>query len=233
MYQVSLRQFTGPLDLLLHLVEEKNLEITEISLSKITQDYLDYISQQNEIAPGDLADFLVVASTLLLIKSKSLLPNLQLTPEEEEEVRSLEERLVIFKQFKEKSQWIMHTYQKHTYLFSRPPWSGVRSVFLPPQKFDLLSLPFYYRNITKDLLSPRETIEEKKIRRVVSLKSRIKDLINRLTQGKKYNFGELVADKKDKIELIVTFLAVLHLVRDNLIEIQQKKNFDTIWISST
>ena len=102
MYQVSTQQFTGPLDLLLQLVEKKNLAITELSLAQVTQEYVAFLNEQEEINPEDLADFLVIASTLLLIKSRSLLPSLVLAPEEETEIMDLETRLKIYKLYKDR-----------------------------------------------------------------------------------------------------------------------------------
>ena len=97
MYEITTKEFSGPLDLLLQLVEKKNLEITEISLAQVTQDYVTYIGNQELVHPEELADFLVIASTLLLIKSKSLLPTLELEIEEQEEILDLENHLQLYK----------------------------------------------------------------------------------------------------------------------------------------
>jgi len=90
---------------------------------------------------------------------------------------------------------------------------------------------FSYKKII-ETIEPEIKMEERKIEKVVSLKERIKELINRLTKGKTFSFDQLIEDKNKRIELIVTFLAVLHLAKEGVVDIQQKKNFEKIWISS-
>lgn len=106
MFNIKTEQFSGPLDLLLRLIEERNLQITDISLSNVTNEYLEYIKQA-ESSTNELADFLVIASTLILIKSKAILPTLELSSEETEEILDLKERLILYKIFKQKTQNIL------------------------------------------------------------------------------------------------------------------------------
>jgi segregation and condensation protein A len=232
MYNVSTQKFTGPLDLLLQLVEKNHLEITEISLAHVTQDYLVYVGSQDFIAPEELADFLVVAATLLLIKSKTLLPVMTLKPEEEEEIFDLENRLQLYKKYKEKGKEIQSLWQKGIYLFTRPPWKETIIEFSPPPHFEAADLANFFK---KTLIGIEESIplEKKKIAKIVSLKERIQELMEKLTQGKNYSFEELISQSKDKkMDLIVTFLAILYLVKENLIKVKQDKNFSSLWISS-
>ncbi|HPC31091.1 MAG TPA: segregation/condensation protein A [Candidatus Paceibacterota bacterium] len=230
MYQVKVYNFSGPLDLLLQLVEKRNLKITEISLAQITQDYLDHIDGISLVSPNELADFLVIASTLLLIKSKSLLPSLEITEEEESEILNLENKLELYRFFQERGKEILEILKRKNYLYSRP-LKEEAIVFLPPKNLSLDDLLFYYKKII-ETIEPEIKMEERKIEKVVSLKERIKELINRLTKGKTFSFDQLIEDKNKRIELIVTFLAVLHLAKEGVVDIQQKKNFEKIWISS-
>ncbi|MGB9680594.1 MAG: segregation and condensation protein A [Minisyncoccia bacterium] len=230
MYEVKVQNFSGPLDLLLQLVEQKNLEITEISLAQITQDYLNHLNTESLISPNELADFLVVASTLLLIKSKSLLPTLELTQEEEKEILNLEEKLAIYKFFQERGKEILEILKKKNYLFVRPPWLEEKIVFSPPKNLTLNDLFLSYKKIREEVELPVD-LEERRIEKTISLKERIKELINRLTKGKTFAFDELIPDKTKRIEFVVTFLAVLHLVKEGVVDIKQDKNFDKIWIS--
>ncbi len=230
MYQVKVYNFSGPLDLLLQLVEKRNLKITEISLAQITQDYLDHIDGISLVSPNELADFLVIASTLLLIKSKSLLPSLEITEEEESEILNLENKLELYRFFQERGKEILEILKRKNYLYSRP-LKEEAIVFLPPKNLSLDDLFFSYKKII-ETIEPEIKMEERKIEKVVSLKERIKELINRLTKGKTFSFDQLIEDKNKRIELIVTFLAVLHLAKEGVVDIQQKKNFEKIWISS-
>lgn len=230
MYEVKVQNFSGPLDLLLQLVEKRNLEITEISLAQITQDYLNHLNDESLISPEELADFLVVAATLLLIKSKSLLPTLKLTKEEEEEILNLEQKLEIYKFFQERGKDILEMLKKKNFLFTRPPWPEEQIVFLPPKNFTVNDLLLSYKSLLEQV-EPEINLEQHKIEKTISLKERIKELVKRLTKGKKFVFDELIPDKTKRLELVITFLAVLHLVKEGIIEIKQDKNFEKIWIS--
>ena len=140
MYEITTEEFSGPLDLLLQLVEKKNLEITEISLAQVTQDYVTYIGNQELVHPEELADFLVIASTLLLIKSKSLLPTLELEIEEQEEILDLENHLQLYKIYKEQGIKMYESWNKGFYLFTRLPWKDTEAKFSPPHDFSLSNL---------------------------------------------------------------------------------------------
>ena len=234
MYEISTQKFSGPLDLLLQLVEKNNFEITEISLAKVTQDYLSYIEDQTLVASEELADFLVIAATLLLIKSKTLLPVLTMEPEEEEEILDLEHKLQLYKKYKEKGGEIYQLWQRGFFLFTRAPWKDVAVQFLPPPHLSVSDLAESFKKILAGF-EESKPLEEKKIARIVSLRERIQELIEKLTQGQSYSLTELAGgktNKEQKMDLIVTFLAVLYLAKKNLIKIKQEKNFSSLWISS-
>ncbi len=231
MYEITTEKFSGPLDLLLQLVEKKNLEITEISLAQVTQDYVTYIGDQALVHPEELADFLVIASTLFLIKSKSLLPTLELKTEEEEEILDLENRLQLYKIYKEQGIKIYEIWNKGFYLFTRLPWKDTKIKFSPPKNFSLSCLTKSFKKVLESF-EEEIPLEEKKIIKVVTLKQRIKELVQKLTQGKDYRLEELVPDKNKRIELVLTFLAILYLVKEDVVKIKQEKNFGSIWISN-
>src|SRR5258706_15754469 len=114
-YELKIEQYEGPLEKLLQLIEERKLAITEISLAAVTDDFLKYLETMLEVPPGVLADFIVVASRLVLIKSKSLLPELPLTEEEEEDIKDLEQRLLLYKRLKEAERHVLlfHNAKQH------------------------------------------------------------------------------------------------------------------------
>ena len=233
MYQVSIQNFSGPLDLLLQLVESKNLSITDLSLAQVTQEYISYINEQENIDPQELADFLVIASTLLLIKSKALLPSLTLNNEEEKEILDLETRLKIYKKYKEAAEFLKGKIKKEIFVINRSSWFDVTPSFSPPLRFEVDYLANSLQNILEQITGDKEIIlEEKKIEKIKTLEERIKELIERLTKGNKYKLSDLVEDKESKIDLILTFLAILHLAKRKIISLQQNNNFDEIWISS-
>src|SRR3989344_5879114 len=102
-FKVRVGQFEGPLELLLELIEKKKLHISDVSISQVADEFIEYIKSFETFPTADSADFILIASTLLLIKSKSLLPNLSLTEEEQGSIEDLENRLVIYKKYKELS----------------------------------------------------------------------------------------------------------------------------------
>ncbi|MGC8651298.1 MAG: segregation and condensation protein A [Minisyncoccia bacterium] len=233
MYQVSTQQFTGPLDLLLQLVEKKNLEITELSLAQVTQEYVSFVSEEQAINPEDLADFLVIASTLLLIKSRSLLPSLSLGQEEETEIMDLETRLKLYKLYKEAGIKIKEMFKKEIFVLSRPSWKNIETQFSPPPHFVLENLASSFLTILQEIKGEEtKPLAEKKIYTIISLEERIKELIERLTHGTKFNLKDLSLNKEDKVDLILTFLAVLHLAKQKIIKLNQNNNFDDIWITN-
>lgn len=232
MYQLSITNFNGPLDLLLQLIISKNLEITQISLAQITNDYTNYVSNSAEfLSPAELADFLVILATLLLIKSKALLPELELTPDEEGEVLNLEERLALYKFFQEQGKNINEQFQQKNFLYARPLNYESEIGFLPPPNLTAANLYQVFQDLTR-VLEPEEELEEKKINKRITLKERIESLLSRLTHNQIYTLDELVPDPLKKADLILTFLAILQLSKDGFVQIDQKNNFEKIWITS-
>jgi len=138
--EIKLTNFSGPLPLLLDLIEKNKLPITEVSLSLITEEYLNIIRNSNEINPLELADFLVIASTLLLLKSKTILPDLQLTPEEEGDIERLKIALIIYQKYKEKIKFIKERSLENNKLISRILWQDRISYFYPPSNLSINQL---------------------------------------------------------------------------------------------
>ncbi|NMB92016.1 MAG: segregation/condensation protein A [Parcubacteria group bacterium] len=231
MYQITIQNFSGTLDLLLQLVEKKNLAITELSLAQVTQEYVTFVNEQEQINAEDLAEFLVIASTLLLIKSRSLLPSLTLAPEEENEILDLETRLKIYQLYKIAGEEIKKMFRKEIYIMARSGWKNVEPQFLPPPHLsaDILSLSF--QKILSELqIEDTPLLAEKKIKKIQTLEERIKTLLQKITQGSRFRLQDLSLNKNDKIDLILTFLAALHLAKKKIITIKQNNNFDDIWI---
>ena len=116
--QFKLEQFEGPLDLLLQLIEDQKLEITNISLAQVTDQYIQYLNHAHDLRPEDLADFLVVAAKLLYLKSRALLPALRLD-EEEADAGELEKQLKIYKEYLDASKKIEQMIKAGHFAFAR------------------------------------------------------------------------------------------------------------------
>lgn len=233
-FVVTLDKFTGPLDILLRLIEEKHLEITEISLSSVTEDYLAWMTQAQDNYMENVTDFLQVATTLLLIKSRSILPTLEIAPEEREEIMDLQARLALYKLFKDLSTELVDSWSVKPKMFSRPYWIGKTVIFNPPPGITRNNLAKAYRLLLEKLESqvvihsPEAEIKQP----MISLQDKIVNILARLNAFKsKINFSAL-REKEAKEEIVITFLALLELLKDNKIKVQQDNLFGEIEVEA-
>jgi segregation and condensation protein A len=239
-YEIKIEKFSGPLEKLLELIEERQLEITTINLAEITNDFLKYLQTlaEENTHPSVISDFIVVASKLLLIKSKALLPSLELTKEEEEDIQDLELRLKIYKEFsargesalggKNAASNIKSLWENKKYSFGKELFSDLPPIFYPPSNLKTTDLADSIRNIITEL---QALIPEKKTvkKAVISVKEKMEELLNRLKNKLENSFKDISAEKP-KLEIIVIFLAILHLIRDRLIISTQNGQFSDIII---
>ncbi|NCS98636.1 segregation/condensation protein A [Candidatus Parcubacteria bacterium] len=226
-FEVDTDVFSGPLDLLLNLIEKRKLLINEISLAKITDDYISYVNNIEEISISDKANFILIASTLLLIKSKSLLPTLELTEEEEQSIEDLERRLKIHKRLKAVEPKIQEMYFKNPTYFKRDVKIEEVS-FRPTKKTSISFIKETIADIIKKL--PKvEKIPKAAIKKVVSLEEMINRLTERVKQGINTSFKEFTGiNTAQKTDIIVGFLAMLQLVKDGIIEVEQEEGYSDI-----
>ena len=151
MYQVRTDKFEGPMELLLELIQKEKLEITELSLSKVANEYLEYIKSNQNINLENLADFLSVASRLILIKSRALLPMLKFSEEEEEEIQDLAKQLEEYKKFKEVSINLGKIAGRGKICYSREGFGGVKSIFYPPEDFNIYDFKKHFLSILSEI----------------------------------------------------------------------------------
>lgn len=244
MYQVNLTKFSGPLDLLFSLIEEKKMAINEISLAQATDQFLGYFKKLQEdtlnkpesMSSTDyqriLADFLVIASRLILIKSRSLLPNLVLSREEEGDIKELEERLKIYQQIKIWGRELGKWAKGRPLYLSRESYFNLPVVFYPPKNIYPDNLAEIYKKFLKTL--PQiEKLEEQNLKRVVTLDQKIQELKTRINTAVEASFADISNGVKTKIDIILSFLAMLMLFRSRILELSQDKLFGEIWIKNT
>jgi segregation and condensation protein A len=226
-YHIKLEQFEGPLDLLLQLTEQEKLDITRVSLAQITDQYLEYIAQAKDITLAHLADFLSVAARLILIKSKALLPMLEFSEEEEEEIKDLEHQLAEYKKFKEASKNLATLFDSSETCFSREGFSGLSVVFYPPENITSADLLKAFNKVLGEIPIV-EKLEEDMVKEILTLEDRIVHLQEMLREKIQTSFSELVANAKDKVEVVVSFLAMLELVKQRMIHVEQGELFSEI-----
>ena len=230
-FNIKNEHFEGPLDLLLNLIEKRKLFVNDIALSQVTDDFIAYVKQYEESASlvylEKSAHFILVASTLLLIKSKSLLPQLSLTEEEQHSIEDLEARLREYQRIKELSVHIQHLFGSR-FIFSKLPQKPI-VVFAPDQSQTIPNLYEAIKRVLQQLPLKKEKLPEVIVRQIVSLEEMIENLTTRIGSGLKMTFREFSAEHKaEKVNVIVSFLAMLELVKTGLLRVEQHNAFSDI-----
>lgn len=231
-YTIKTEVFEGPLALLLSLIEKRKFFINDISLAQVADDYIEYINNQEDFPMASTADFILVASTLVLIKSKSLLPTLDLSSEEEGSIDDLEKRLKLHQKMKELSLHITKQFGKNI-MYPRTLSKNVEPVFSPDEDLTTFKIKegimFVLHNLPKKVIAlPKKVVEK-----VISLEEVMKNLTERITKSLKMSFKEFSGiGKKEKVDVIVSFLAMLELVKQGAISVTQDEHFSDITIES-
>jgi segregation and condensation protein A len=228
-YKVKSEVFEGPLDLLLELVNKRKLFISDVSLASVTDDFIKYIEEHEEFPIGESAEFIVIASTLMLVKSRSLLPGLELTHEEEESIQDLEQRLSLYAKVKEVAVEIGKLYGKQV-IFEKLPAKNRLVVFSPDSKTDIKNL-FMALGRVLESVPKTEIVPRALVRKMISLEETIENLSGRIAKSMRMKFsefsdtkGELTHEKK--VLVIVGFLAMLELVKRGAIRVTQESGGD-------
>lgn len=232
-YRVSLSQFEGPLDLLLHLIDKAEINIEDIFVSEITAQYLSYMDDLDELDMDRASSFLTVAAQLLLIKSRSLLPRPPIENEDEEDPKeALLRQLREYKAFKEVSEELHNRFEEARKSYTRLP----EDVVLPPQKFELqnASLDTLYQAFLEVLNREDETEEKQERTQSVrpdtfTVRDRVVHLRTRLKEGR-VRFTDLFSDTSSRMEKVVTFMALLEMLARGEVHITQGATFAPIYI---
>ena len=231
-YRFKLDQFEGPLDLLLHLVKEAKIDIKDIFVSKITEQYLLFMNDLSEEDMDKAGEFVEMAATLLEIKSKQLIPKPEEFSEvegEETEEQKLIRRLEEYKLFKEQSEKLKELENVDRFFKEPEPGSGDVRYVLGSLSFDGLLESF--SKLLARVQARESTVPEKKIQKErFSVAQKIAQIKDTLITKKKVVFSELFEDATDRIEVINTFLALLELLKHQVVRAVQDGNFAEIFI---
>jgi len=230
-YQVKMDAFEGPLDLLLSLIEKRKLFINDISLAAVADDYMAHVRTFESLPVRDTAHFLLVASTLVLIKSKSLLPALALTEEEKGDIEDLEKRLRIYKRMRELGQHVKSRFGAQM-LFAKIPAKNRQAVFSPDEHTSAPNLALAIRRVLQ-ALPVKEILPKTVVKKIVSLEEVMDNLTERITASIKISFREFSGSgAKERAHVIVSFLAMLELVKQGAISVRQDEHFTDISMES-
>jgi segregation and condensation protein A len=231
-YAIKLAVFEGPLDLLLHLIQKNEMEITDIPIAEITEQYLEYLNFMELLDLDVASEFLVMAVTLLHLKSQSILPSPN--SDEPHTVKDREElvrQLLEYKQFKEAAHTLDHYATNREKIHGRnvdpsADDQDLRDVQIKATLFDLLSA---FKGVTERQFAVDDYYEEIQ-EEPITVEEKMDFLERRLNDGEQIRFDELFSEFASKIERIVTFLAILELIRLQRIVAVQSGHFDNIYI---
>ena len=228
---ISIDNFDGPLDLLLHLVKESNIDILDIKIEEITDKYLDYINYEDNLNINISSSYLVMAAELIYLKSKSLLPKVDKEEDNEEEItrESLINKLLDYKKYKEMTPTFRELEEKRREVYVKSPEKTdnyVDNTITGEGNIDSLLDAFKKFLERKDIEKPLVTTVTS---REYSVRDRKNSIKNVLVNKKKAYLDDLI-DEYNKPYLVVTFLSVLEMAKEKEIVIKQDNNFDKILI---
>lgn len=232
-YKIKTPAFEGPFGLLLHLVEKRKFFINDVSLASVTEDYLNYVNSLENKDPVQMSSFIVVASTLLLIKSKSLLPNLKLTDEEEGSIRDLEDRLALYDLYSKLSLHVKEKFGKEI-VFAPLERKIDTVVFLPDDRITKYNMMILAKELLEKL-PKKDVLPKVEVRKVISIEEMINRLTDRIQNAMTTSFREFskhdkVYTKEQKVHVIISFLAMLELARQGILNLVQENHFEDIMI---
>lgn len=233
-YKVKIDQFEGPLDLLLHLVNQYEIDIYDIPLREITDQYMDYIHTMQELKLDVASEYLVMAATLLAIKSQMLLPKQEIDIEDEFEEDPREElikRLIEYRKYKQAAQLLKERELENNQIYTKPPSdlsqyeSKVKVV--KSDEVSIIDLAQAFQRVLrrKQLLQPLETTIQ---RQEIPIEHRMNDVVEQLKMSNGRKSFDSLFPYREKFEIVITFLAILELMKTRVINCIQKSNFETL-----
>ncbi|MFZ2804557.1 MAG: ScpA family protein [Patescibacteria group bacterium] len=226
-----IERFEGPLDLLLQLVESQELNISTVSLAAVADQFVRYVEEAKTIPLEEMADFLVVAAKLIYMKSKLLLPSL--IDQELEEGPDLETQLRRYRMFVQASKEIDEMWKSGLRSFPRErrAMKQREPKFTPPSSVTADSLAELMRRVISRL-EPLRKLPEAAVERVINIQEKIGSLLKRIREHAQMTFHEFVGAKASKPEVVVSFLALLELVKQRFVRVTQGEMFEDISIEA-
>lgn len=229
-FTIKTDSYEGPFEVVLDLIEARKLLVNDLALASITEDYIQHVRAEEIFPMEEASNFIHIAATLLLIKSKSLIPDLILTEEEHADIDDLKRRLEAYEKVREAARELSRIFGK-TMLFPE----GVRATepfFAPSRDLSTQALA----DALARVLAAREAVEalpEARVKPMISIEEVMSDLAKRVQSAMTLTFKDFAGAKKEKVEVIVSFLALLELVKLGSVVAEQYQQHGDIRISHT
>lgn len=229
-FSIKTDSYEGPFEVLLDLIEARKLLVNDLALANITEDYIAHVRAQEAFPVEETANFIQIAATLLLIKSKSLIPDLALTEDENADVEDLKRRLAAYEKVREAARELSRIYGRTVMAEEgeRPP----EVVFAPSRDLSAKALAEALARV----LAAREVVEdlpEARVKPLVTIEEMMDRLAKRVQSALTLSFKDFVGGQKEKVEVIVSFLALLELVKQGAVAAEQRDTYGDIRISHT
>ncbi len=229
-FSIKTDSYEGPFEVLLDLIEARKLLVNDLTLANITEDFITHVRTQESFPVEETANFIQIAATLLLIKSKSLIPDLALTDDENADVEDLKRRLAAYEKVREAARELSRIYGRSVMVPAgeRPP----EVVFAPSRDLSASALAEALARV----LAAREAVEElpeARVKPLVTIEEMMDRLAKRVQKAMTISFKDFASNQKEKIEVIVSFLALLELVKQGAVAAEQYGEHGDIRISHT
>ncbi len=229
-FHIKTEGYEGPLEVVLELIEARKLLVNDLALASITDEFVQYVRAQESFPVEETAIFIQIAATLLLVKSKSLLPDLALTEEESADVEDLKRRLEAYAKVREAARELAAHYGKH--ILYPAGERAPETYFSPAKDFTTQALAEALARV----LAAREVVEalpEHKVKPMVTIEEMMDRLAKRVQAAMTLSFKDFAGSAKEKAEVIVSFLALLELVKQGAVAAEQFDTYGDIRISHT
>lgn len=225
-YEVKVEKFEGPLAVLLELIEKQKLDISEVSLGSITESFLKHIELVEDVAPNDLADFLLVAGRLLYLKSKLLIPEIVI---EDDEELNLADQLRLYQRFAEAAVRLADMIGSQRIAYQSPRLKLDVPAFSPPPALTSDDLASALRGVVEKV-KPYVDLPEKMMERTVTVEEKLDELKNRIMDEAQLYFHD-ITKRGSRSDIVASFLALLELLKQNILRVEQNGHFQDIQIN--
>ena len=240
-YKVKLQSFEGPFDLLVYLIENAEMSIYDIRISEITNQYLEYIKVMREHDINVATEFMVLASTLIEIKSKMILPRMSIegqTAAGEDPRSDLVERILEYKRFKRAAQILQEREEQSQHIFEKPQ-EDISEYLENPDEYLSLDLK-QFASAFSLFIQKKQRVEAGRAhytrieRERSTMESRIRMILAKVRRkiGQVFSFKELIPDKNDRYDVVVTFMSLLEMAKERVLRVEQKSLYGDIKVSA-